>query len=272
MVSIFPLQEFAQAVVGDAGEVELLLPPGAEVHAWQPNPSDMVKLSEADIFIYIGAQLEPWADDILRSVKNPTLRVIEASRGLSLIDREEREEHGHGAGDPHIWLDFDKDKKIIDLITEVLCQMDPVRRPYFMENADTYKHKLDVLDEMYRKGLDRCQQRVIVLGGHGAFGYLAERYHLTQVALYGLSPDSKPTPRQLIDVVDYVREKKIGAVFFEIDVSDDLARVIAKETGARTMVLNPGASLPRKRGSSGITFLDIMEENLRNLQNGLRCR
>jgi len=273
MTSIFPLKEFAHAVVGDWGEVELLLPPGAEIHAWQPKPSDLVKLSSADVFVYIGAELEPWADDILRSVKNPNLHVVEASKGLSLIDHDEKvEKHKHGVRDPHIWLDFTNDKKIIDRIAEVLSQMDPDRRAIFQENADIYKQKLDALDDVYRKGLDQCDQKTIVLGGHAAFGYLARRYNLSQISLYGLSPDSKPTPRQLIDVIEFVKEREIGAIFFEINVSSELARVIAEETGAKTLVLNPGASLPRKQDHSSITFLSIMEKNLESLKNGLRCR
>ena len=272
MTSIFPLKEFAHAVVGDWGEVELLLPPGAEIHAWQPKPSDLMKLSSADVFVYIGAELEPWADDILRSVKNPNLHVVEASKGLSLIGHEEEvEKHNHGVRDPHIWLDFTTDKKIIDRIAEVLSQIDPDRRAIFQENADIYKQKLDALDDEYRKGLDQCDQKTIVLGGHAAFGYLARRYNLSQISLYGLSPDSKPTPRQLIDVINFVKEREIRSIFFEINVSSELAHVIAEKTGAKTLVLNPGASLPRNQDHSGITFLSIMKKNLESLKNGLRC-
>lgn len=281
MTSIFPLKEFAQAVSGDWGVVDLLLPPGAEIHTWQPSPSDLVALSSADVFIYIGAELEPWADDILRSVNNPDLHVIEASNGISLLrnegegehnDPHSSHEHENGASDPHIWLDFGNDKKIIDKIEEVLSEIDPNRKEIFQNNAEIYKQKLHALDERYRKSLDRCDQKTIVLGGHAAFGYLARRYKLFQVSLYGLSPDSKPTPRQLIDVIRFVKENRIGAIFFEVNISSELAKVIAKETGAKTLVLNPGASLPRKQKISDITFLSIMEKNLENLKNGLRCR
>lgn len=272
MTSIFPLREFAQAVSGDWGIVDLLLPPGAEIHTWRPRPSDLVKISSADMFIYIGAELEPWVDDILRSVKNPRLRVVEASEGLTLLSGEGEGEHGHGALDPHIWLDFANDILIIDRITEILCEVAPEKRDIFRNNASVYKRKLKALDEKYRKELDRCDQKTIVLGGHAAFGYLARRYGLSQISLYGLSPDSKPTPRQLIDVVNFVDEKGIRAIFFEVNVSSELARVIAKETGAKTMVLNPGASLPGRGNQNGVTFLSIMEKNLENLKNGLGCR
>ena len=281
MTSIFPLKEFAHAVSGNWGTVDLLLPPGAEIHTWQPKPSDLVKLSSADVFIYIGAELEPWVDDILRSIKNPDLHIIQASEGISLLrNSEERENHdpdsshGHriGESDPHIWLDFENDKKIIDKIAKILSEVDPERREIYQSNAEIYKQKLQALDERYQRSLDQCDQKTIVLGGHAAFGYLARRYNLFQVSLYGLSPDSKPTPRQLIDVIHYVKENGIGAIYFEVNLSSELAQVIAKETGAKTYVLNPGVSLSRKQKNSGITFLEIMEQNLESLKNGLRCR
>lgn len=275
MTTIFPLREFSHAVAGEWGAVDQLLPPGAEIHSWQPRPSDLVKISSADIFVYIGAELEPWVDDILRSIHNPGLHVIEASEGLTLLKEDGRialHDHDHGATDPHIWLDFENDRKIVDRIAVILSKLAPERQDDFQRNARAYKRKIEELDEKYRKGLEVCDQKTIVMGGHAAFGYLARRFRLSQISLYGLSPDSRPTPRQLIEVVEVVKKKGIKAIFFEFNVSHELARVIADETGARTLVLNPGASLPRKEKNSGITFLSIMEKNLESLKDGLGCR
>jgi zinc transport system substrate-binding protein len=271
MTSIFPLMEFAKAVVGDRGDVELLLPPGAEVHTWQPKPSDLVRLNTADLFIYIGAELEPWAEDILRSVKEPKLRILEACKELSLPTASTAINHGHGAVDPHVWLDFHNDQTIIDGITDILGEMDPSGASLYKKNAVSYKKKLQDLDLIYTKCLGKCEQRTIILGGHAAFGYLAKRYNLRQVSLYGLSPDSKPTPNQLIDIVELVKELGIKAIYFEVNVSNELAEVIAEETGARTLVLNPGASLSKKQMDSGVSFLEIMQKNLENLKDGLSC-
>ncbi len=266
MTSVFPLMEFAQAVSGERAEVALLLPPGAEIHTWQPKPSDLVKLSSADLFIFIGADLEPWIDDILRSVKNPKLKILEASKGLSVHN------DNHGVVDPHVWLDFGHDQRIVDRITGVLAEIDPDALSLFNGNAAQYKRKLQELDDKYKKDLEKCDQRTIVLGGHAAFGYMAERYKLHQISLYGLSPDSKPTPRQLIDIVELIKKERIRAIYFEVNVSSDLAKVIADETGTRTLILNPGASLSKKEMESGISFLNIMEKNLENLKDGLSCR
>lgn len=271
MTSIFPLMEFAKAVVGDRGDVDLLLPPGAEVHTWQPRPSDLLRLSAADLFIYIGAELEPWAEDILRSVKKPKLRVLGIYKEFSLPTQNKAVDHAHEDIDPHIWLDFNTDQRIIDSITVVLGEMDPAGVSFYKKNAAIYNNKLQDLDRLYMKHLGNCEQRTMILGGHAAFGYLAKRYNLRQVSLYGLSPDSKPSPSQLIDIVELVREKGINAIYFEVRVSNELAEVIAEETGARTLVLNPGASLSKEQIDSGVSFLEIMRKNLENLKDGLSC-
>jgi len=283
VTSVFPLMEFAQAVCGERGEVSLIVPPGAEIHTWQPRPSDIVKLSSADLFIFIGSNMEPWLQDILRGVQNPNLRTLEASQGISLRERdstgreyarenEQEHAHEHEVMDPHIWLDFQNDQVIIDKIAAVLSDMDPSGASVFKKNASVYKEKLRNLDEKFRENLRECTHRVFILGGHAAFGYLARRYGLQQISVYGVSPDSKPTPKKLIEVIELAKKYKIKVIFFETSVSDELARVLAGEVGARTLVLNPGANLTKEQLKLGKTFFDIMEENLENLKDGLNCR
>jgi zinc transport system substrate-binding protein len=276
VTSVFPLLEFAGAVSGERGEVSLLLPPGAEIHTWQPRPSDIIRLSSADLFIYIGADLEPWLHDLLKSVRNPSLRVLEASRGITLIDEEgivhNAHEHEHGAHDPHIWLDFKNDQRIVDKIAAVLSELDPEGSSVFKRNASIYKEKLQKLDQKFKDGLKDCVHRTIILGGHAAFGYLARSYNLRQISLYGLSPDSRPTPKKLIKVVELAKKHRIKVIFFEIRVRDELAKVLAEEVGARTLALNPGANLTKEQLKSGKTFFDIMEANLENLKDGLDCK
>jgi len=276
VTSVFPLLEFAEAVSGERGEVSLLLPPGAEIHTWQPRPSDIIRLSSADLFIYIGADLEPWLHDLLKSVRNPNLSVLEASRGIPLIDEEgivhNGHEREHGAHDPHIWLDFKNDQMIVDKIVVILSEMDPDGSSIFKRNAFIYKEKLQKLDQKFKDGLKNCVHQTIILGGHAAFGYLARSYDLRQISLYGLSPDSSPTPKKLIEVVELAKKYRIRVIFFEIYVSDELAKVLAGEVGARTLVLNPGANLTKEQLKSGKTFFDIMEENLENLKDGLDCK
>lgn len=285
ITSLFPLKEFAQAVGGEQAEVDLLLPPGAEPHTWEPKPSDIVKLSKTDIFIYIGAGMEPWIHDILKGVKNPDLIVVEASHGLTLIRSEEAEhraeeeheyihKHAHEESefDPHVWLDFEYAQRIVDKITRAFIAKEPLRTNYYQENAEIYKKKLQDIDRKYREAIKECRHREIVYGGHAAFAYMAKRYNLKQIPLYGISPDSEPTPKRLARITELAKRHGIKVIYFEAFVSDKLARAIARDVGAKTLVLNPGGNLTREQLKSGITFLSMMEENLENLRYGLGCR
>jgi zinc transport system substrate-binding protein len=277
MTSIFPLKEFTKAIVGDRGEVSLLLPPGAEIHSWRPRPSDIVNISRSDVFIYVGPSLEPWIEEILNAVKNPKLKSLEASKGMTLIDEEgehvhHEEEHAHGAKDPHFWLDFEIDQRLIDRIEKFFSDIDTENSGYYRKNAALYNEKLERLDQKYSDALLSCVQRNFIIGGHAAFGYLARRYNLYQISLYGINPDSEPTPKQLTEVVELAKMHNVRVIFFEQFVSDKLAKVLAKEVGAQVSLLNPGSNLSSEQIRSGTTFIDIMEKNLESLKNGLNCR
>jgi zinc transport system substrate-binding protein len=261
VASIFPLSEFARAVAGDRAEVSLLLPPGAEIHTWQPSARQILRLGQARLFIYVGAHLEPWAQEVVRSQAKSGLKVLEASRGVALVQN-----------DPHIWLDFDQDIRLVARIRSALTELDPGSADAYKKNADSYADGLRRLDLRYRAVLGSCKQRTLVLGGHAAFGYLAARYGLSQVSLYGLSPDSEPTPKHLLEVARRVKEQKIAAVFFESTVNPKLARLLARETGAEALPLNDGANISPAQFAAGLTFLNIMEDNLKSLEHGLRCR
>ena len=275
LTSIFPFYEFAQVICGDRGEVEILIPPGAEVHTWKPRPSDIVKLAKADLFIGVGPVLEPWLDGIIKSVKNPDLKIIHASRILALEEEEhEAQEHSHEHEgiDPHVWLNFEFDIQIVENIGDVLSQMDPNHADLFLENTADCVQRLKDLDRKYQKTLDTCGIRTFIMGGHSAFGYMARRYNLTQISVFGVNPDSLPSPRKLIEVIRLAKELGIKVIFYEAALSDEVARMVAREVGAQTLTLNPGANLTREELQSGVSFFDIMEKNLENLKIGLSCR
>lgn len=278
LTSVFPLKEFAAAIVGDRGEAALLLPPGAGVHTWQPRAGDLVRLAECDLLIYIGANLEPWLPGLLKGLADRRPETLEASAGLELMRSGGAEgeagyhDDAHGPFDPHIWLDPDMAAHIVNAIRGRLEALDPEGASDFQRNAATLEERLRDLDVRYREGLRSCSGKVVVLAGHAAFGYLASRYGLEQVALYGASPDSQPTPAELIEVVKKGRARGIRAVFTESSASPALAKSLARELGVRILVLNPGHNLTRAEIRAGVTFFDIMEANLRSLEDGLGCR
>lgn len=275
--SVFPLKEFAAFVAGERGEVRLLLPPGAGVHTWQPRAMDLIRLAECDLFIYIGADLEPWVPDIMKGLGGRKIETLEAARRLDLIPEPEVREQGqngerHRANDPHVWLDPELAQRIVDLIKDKLSAIDPDGALIYQRNAEAYHKKLEALDIKLKTELGACPSKTFIVAGHAAFGYLARRYGLEQIALYGQSPDSQPTPGRLIDVVGLARKKGIQVIFYETAASPDVAKALSRELGAKTLVLNPGHNLTRAEIRTGVGFFDIMEENLRNLKDGLGCR
>ena len=280
IASLFPLQEFARAVGGEKVEVNLLLPPGAEPHNWEPRPSEAAKIARADIFIYIGRAMEPWVDDLMKAVRNPQLKVVEASQGLPLMEEKDHE-HGEkrflrqdGRGghiDPHIWLDFSLDGAIVDAIAAAFIAKDPSQAGRYRENAEKFKEKLDTLDRRYRISLSRCRHRQIILGGHSAFAYLAKRYGLQQIALYGVNPNAEPTPKKLTAVIQTTKSHGVRFIYFEGLINPKLAQVLAKEAGVGILALHNGANLTKEQIKNKTTFLSLMETNLVNLQRGLEC-
>jgi zinc transport system substrate-binding protein len=277
LTSVFPLKEFASAVMGDRGEAALLLPPGAGVHTWQPRPGDLVRMAECDLFIHIGVGLEPWLPGLMKGLGSRRPPSLEVSAGLELLPAGNDEEggaghHDHGPSDPHVWLDPDLAIRIVGTIRDRLTALDPAGGPTYLRNAVALEGRLREVDARYREGLGRCSGKAIIVAGHAAFGYLARRYGLEQIALYGASPDSQPTPAELIGIVKEARARGVKAIFAESSESPALARSLARELGVRTLILDPGHNLTRAEIRAGTTFFDIMEANLRSLGDGLDCR
>ena len=189
-----------------------------------------------------------------------TRRPRTASTCSALLEpRTGGEEHGV---DPHVWLDPVRYAAIAERIGEELG-----RRP----EAERFAATLRALDREFRRGLSRCARDEIVTS-HAAFGYLAARYGLKQVAITGVSPEAEPTPRDLEDVVRQVRAVGATTVFFETLVSPRLAETVAREVGASTAVLDPLEGLTEKEIAAGEDYFSVMRENLAALRTALGCR
>ena len=276
VTTLFPLYDFAKNIGQDRMEVTLLLPPGVSPHTFEPKPSDIVKINESDIFVYTGKFMEPWAEDIIKGTTNKNLKTVDASIGIKLMGaegHEHEEEHGHEHSrvDPHIWLDFDNSKIIIDNIVKTMSEKDPANADFYQKNATEYKNKLTQLDNQYKLTLTNCESKEIIYGGHYAFGYMGERYGLAYKSAYGISPDSEPSAQDLIKLVEQIKKEGIKFVFSEGLLSPRVAETLANETGAGILSLNPAGNLPKEDFENNKTFISIMEDNLANLKTGLRC-
>lgn len=269
VASIYPVYEFARQVGGDRLELTLLVPPGAEPHDWEPTAREMVAIKSAKLFLYHGAGFEN-IDKLLTKEALGTTKAVAVSDGIPVIGDEEGNSHGEQAAhiDAHIWLDPEYAQREVANIAAALAAVDPANAGYYRQNAERYNRELAALDREYRRGLANLPRRTIVTS-HAAFGYLAKRYGLRQLAIMGLSPDSEPTPEKMADIVRFCRKHDVKYIFFETIVNPRLAETIARETGAKLLVLNPVESLTDEEIKQGKDYLSIMRENLANLRQAL---
>nr|WP_313770639.1 metal ABC transporter substrate-binding protein [Bacillus sp. S/N-304-OC-R1] len=272
VTTFYPVYYFAQKVAGSSANVELLIPSGVEPHDWEPTTKDMAKIQDSDVFIYNSRYFETWTEKVLKSINNSNLNVVEASKGIELMDAlesEEEDEHDHSehtsSKDPHVWLSPVLAQQEVDNITKALEQADPQNKDQFQKNATALKLELADLDHLYKETIDQAKKKEFVTQ-HAAFGYLAKQYGLTQIPIAGLSPDVEPTLGKLAELTDSMKQKNIKIIYFEEMASSKVAETLAKEIGAKTEVLNPLEGLTKEQQKQGLDYIDVMKENLEALK------
>ncbi len=264
--SFYPLYYFASQIGGNKVVVQNITPSGAEPHDYDPSTRDMATIEKGSMLILNGG-VESWGDKIKANLKGTNVLVVTAGEGL--LTQTVMEE-GKNQIDPHVWLDPQSAKKEVNAILQGYLKVDPKNRDYYYANANALLAQLDSLDAAYAKGLATCQKKDIITS-HAAFGYLATRYHLTQVPIAGLSPDAEPSAQQLADVVQFAQANHITYIFFESLISPKLSQTIATEIGARTMVLDPIEGVADTDMKAGKNYYTIMQDNLKALQTALQC-
>lgn len=274
MASFYPMYDFAVKIGGDKAEVKDMVPAGTEPHDWEPAATDIKNLEEADVFVYSGAGMEFWVPDVLASLDNKKLVSVEASDGLKLraaTGEEEGEDAGHGKMlyDPHVWLSPMNAKKEMENIKAAFVKADPDNQAYYESNYKTYAAKFDKLDQDYKTAISALPNKDIVVS-HEAFGYLSEAYGLNQMGIEGLDPDSEPDPARMADIIKFVKANHVKVIFFEELVSPKVAETVAKETGAKTDVLNPLEGLSDEELKNGEDYFSVMEDNLKHLEEALK--
>lgn len=272
VTTLFPLYDMARHIGDGKADVSLLLPPGVEAHSFDPKPSDIVKINEADVFVYTDKYMEPWAEDIVRSVTNRDLIVVDAGKATRMIPAAAQSPgEPAGAPDPHIWLDFDNAKIMAGNIEAAFETKDPSNRGFYRQRLDDYRRRLSEMDAAYRNTLSHCRSNEIMYGGHYALGYLARRYGLKYVAAQGVSPDSEPTAGDLENLVLQIRRNRIRYIFYEELSSPKIAETIAGETDAKLLPLSAAHNVSKDQVEKGATFFDILQTDLENLKTGLGC-
>ena len=264
MTTFYPMYEFTKQVVGDKGDVELLIPAGTEPHDFEPSAKDLAKISDSDVFVYNSPELETWTDNLTDTIDTKQTEIIQASKDIKLMegtehdheeahdhDTQEHEEHGHSHElDPHVWLDPALAIKEVETIRDQLSKKYPDDKAAFEKNAASYIDELKKLDEEFQTAFKDAKNKTFVTQ-HAAFGYLANQYGLTQEAIAGISPDQEPSPSRLSELKHYVDDNQVKVIYFEENASSKVAETLSKETGVKLEVLNPLESLTDKQIKDG---------------------
>lgn len=273
--SFYPIQYLAQAIGGEHVAVTSVTPTNVEPHDFELSPKDVTALSASSLVLYVSG-FQPSLDDALTQVSGPT--VVDLAGSVDLVHHdgveEEHEEgateaaHDHGAGalDPHFWLDPVRMQAAAKAVEAALAQADPAHADDYAANLDTLNATLTDLDTSYSTGLGHCERATFVTS-HAAFGYLADRYSLTQASISGVDPESEPSPAELAAVKKVVESTGTTTIFTEELVSPETAQAVAAETGAQTRVLSPIESAPEDGDYAG-----AMRTNLEELRTALSCQ
>jgi zinc transport system substrate-binding protein len=250
VAAFYPLAYAAEQIGGSRVSVENLTPAGAEPHDLEISPRSVADVQSADLVLLLGHGFQKQVESAAGHGKH-VLLLLDAP-GLNRFAN----------GDPHVWLDPKRYELIAERIGTALHRPAATR---------AFVRRLQALGREYAHGLADCVRREIITS-HQAFAYLAQRYHLNQVSITGLTPESEATPQDLEHVIQVTRRTRATTVYFERLVSPRLADTVAREAGARTAVLDPIEGLTKSRQARGESYFSLMRDNLAALRQGLGCR
>ncbi|MDQ1029405.1 zinc transport system substrate-binding protein [Streptomyces umbrinus] len=277
VASFYPLQFIAERIGGDHVSVSTLTEPGQEPHDLEISAKQTAQLQESDVALYL-KHLQPSVDDAVAQSEIKTK--IDAAT-LTSLEKHGNEVGGHaaehddhegeeGSGeDPHIWLDPVKYAEVAEGVGKAFEKADPDNAADYTKNTAALVKQLDALGKQFEDGLKNTRTKVFITT-HAAFGYLAERYGLTEEAINGLDPESEPSANRVKDLEKMAKADGVSTVFYETLVSDKTAKTIAADANLKTDVLDPIEGITKK--SRGDDYFQVMESNLKALQSALGAK
>ncbi|MFH8463500.1 metal ABC transporter substrate-binding protein [Streptomyces sp. NPDC017991] len=280
VASFYPLQFLAEEIGGSHVSVSTLTEPGQEPHDLEISAKQTAQLQESDVALYLKG-LQPSVDEAIgqsevrAKVDAATLTSLEKhGNEVGGHAAEHDDEHGHedeeGSGlDPHIWLDPVRYAEVAEGVGKAFEKADPDNAATYKKNTAALVEKLDGLDTRFEDGLKNAKTKVFITT-HAAFGYLAERYGLTEEAINGLDPESEPSANRVKDLEKMAKADGVSTVFYETLVSDKTAKTIAADADLKTDVLDPIEGITKK--SRGDDYIQVMDANLKALQTALGAK
>ncbi|QUO38720.1 zinc ABC transporter substrate-binding protein [Dysosmobacter sp. Marseille-Q4140] len=282
VATVFPAYDFARAVGGEAAEVSLLLPPGAESHSYEPTPADIMAVQQCDLFLYLGGESDTWVETILESVEpqGTTLRMIDCVDLLEeetvegMESHEDKHDHDEGLGlgevvgyDEHVWTSPRNAAQITRAIGAEMEALDPSNAAFYAANAADYAGQIEALDREFADFFAGVADRTMVFGDRFPLRYFADEFDIPYYAAFpGCSTQTEPSAATIAFLTEKVREEGISTVWY-IEFSNHLvADSIAEAAGAETAMFHSCHNVSADDLAAGATYISLMTDNLETLR------
>lgn len=271
VTTLYPVYDFAREIAGENADVSMLISPGVEIHDYEPTPQDIIKIQEADLFLYLGEELEPWAETVISGIENrKNLKNITSNIDFIKLEEHHDEHSEHGEYDTHIWLDPNNSIQMVRNITEQLCQKDPANKEYYTVRCTEYVQSLEKLDSEFEQVIQNSMRNEIAFGGPFSYSYFINRYGLDYISAYdSCGENSEPSVDKIFSVIEEIKKNNLPVVFYKELSSGNIVKTISEETGAEMLEFNSLHTITEKQLQDGETYLSIMYENLENLKKAL---
>lgn len=277
VATLFPQYDFARQIIGDKGEVTLLLQPGTESHDYELTNSDMLKINKCDLFLYTGDNMEPWVSSIKYSIDGEKVTIVELSNGIELkahhnhdLDDSHDHDHSHGEYDAHIWTSPVNAIKMLERIYSVIVTLDAENEAYYKENFEAYRSKLEALDLQLREISANASRKTLYFTGKFAFLYLTEEYGFDYVAPFNSCGEQESESVSAVaELIQQINKNEIPYVFYEELSSASLKETVINETEAEALLLHSVHNLSKDDFEDGKSYVDIMLQNVENLRKAV---
>lgn len=278
ITTLFPYYDFVKQIAGDKVNVSMIVPAGMDTHSFEPTPADMITIQKADVFIYNGGDMESWVSQVLDASENKEqvtdvmmdhvkIVVEETVEGMEL---EEEGEEGEVEYDEHIWTSPVNAQKIVAEICTVLSKADPENANVYQKNTDAYIVQLKDLDKEFKDVINNSDRKTIIFGDKFPLRYFAEEYGLTYYAAFpGCSTETEPSPDTVAFLIDKAKEEKVPVIYYLELSSQKIADTICEGAGGKKLLFHSCHNVSKDDFNSGVTYLELMKQNVRNLKEGL---
>ena len=285
VTTIFPEYDWVREILGekaDNAEITMLLDNGVDLHSYQPTADDIVKISDCDLFIYVGGESDEWVEDALRNAANGNMKVINLLEVLGdsvkteeIVEGMQEEEYEYEEeADEHVWLSLKNAKMLVRVISKALQELDPNNKDIYAANADAYVKKLSALDAEYQAAVDAASNKTILFGDRFPFRYLVDDYGLRYYAAFvGCSAETEAGFETISFLAKRVDEWKLPCVLTIEGAQHKIAETVVRNTTAknqRVLTMDSMQSTTSKDVKNGTTYLSVMEKNLSVLKEALR--